>query len=69
MTQVSVYQSQSKLHSVHPPCLHRGGGGASGPQLLEGCCWERGGDFFREGGGQLLHNILKSETFDDKKSL
>ena len=68
MTQVSIYQSQSKLHSVHPPCLHRGGRGASGPQLLEGCCWERGGDFFREG-GQLLHNILISETFDDKKSL
>ena len=23
----------------------------TGPQLLEGGCWERGGDFFQMGGG------------------
>ena len=24
-----------------------GGGGLTGPYLLEGGCWERGGDFFQ----------------------
>ena len=53
MTQVSVSQSHSKLHSVHPtPLLSAGGiepptkfkkrGGLTGSQLLEGSCWERG---------------------------
>ena len=37
-----------------------GGGGLTGPQLLEGSSWERGGDFFQG---------LKSEIFNDKKSL
>ena len=41
----------------------------TGPQLLEGGCWERGGDFF-QGGVQISHkNKLKSEIFNDKKSL
>ena len=31
MTQVSVCQSQSKLHSVHPPPLSAGGGGVGPP--------------------------------------
>ena len=48
------------LHSVHPPSpLYAGGGvelpikflkrggGLTGSQVLEGVCWERGGDFFR----------------------
>ena len=26
------------------------GGGLTGPQLLEGGCWEREGDFFQEEG-------------------
>ena len=83
MTQVSFCQSQSKLHSVHLPLLSAGGGrlslqpnlkkgrGLTGPQLLEGGCWGRGGDFFQGGGGvaQLSHNKLKSEIFKDKKSL
>ena len=55
MTQVSVCQSQSKLYSVHPPppfCRGVGGwaskqilkkAGFTGPQLLKGGCWERGG--------------------------
>ena len=58
MTQVSVCQSQSKLHSVHPTLfLQEGGGGGEGVepltkfeklQLLEGGCWELfpRGDFF-----------------------
>ena len=78
MTQVSVCQShsQSKLHSVlppPPPPFSRGGGvepptkfkekgRLTGPQLLEGCCWETvAGDFFSgEGGGgvQLSHNEI-----------
>ena len=37
------------------------------PQLLEGACSERGGDFFQ--GVQVSHNKLKSEIFNDKNSL
>ena len=29
-------------------------GGLAGPQLLEGCCWERGGDFLQGGGGAVV---------------
>ena len=48
------------IHSGHSP-LSAGGGGVepptkfpkrvslTGPQLLEGGCWERGSDFFRDG--------------------
>ena len=28
-------------------------GGLTGPQLLEGGCWKRGGDFFQGGGLQI----------------
>ena len=53
----------------------RGGGGLTGPQLLEGGCWERGGDFFQgrgRGGGRggcnfQMKNKLKSEIFNEKK--
>ena len=40
-------------------------------QLLEGDFWERGGDFFqgRGGGNVLIKNKLKSEIFNDKKTL
>ena len=82
MTQVSVCQSQSKLHSVYPPFCRMGGGQLSQPNFKKGggldrtstftgCCWERGGggDFFPGGLVQLSHNRLKSEIFDDKKSL
>ena len=46
----------------------------TGPQLLEGGCWERGGDFFQMGGGggvvQFSHkNKLDYEIFNGKKSL
>ena len=52
--------------------IFKKGGHLTGPQLLEGCCWERGGDFFQ--GGCNCHikkeiKILKSEIFNDKKSL
>ena len=48
------------MHSVHPLSVEGGGGGGggvapptkfsksgdfAGPQLLEGGCWEKGGDF------------------------
>ena len=32
-----------------PPHLCWGGEDLTGPQLLEGDCWQRGGDFFQEG--------------------
>ena len=49
---------------THPLCR----GGLTGPKLLEGDCWEKGGDFFQ--GVQFSHkNKLKSEIFNDKKSL
>ena len=92
MIAVSVCQSQSKLHSVHPPpILNAGVGGGLGVgrasnQILKswgldrtstfrgglmGKKGKKGVTFFGGGGGgvQLLHNKLKSEIFDDKKSL
>ena len=72
-------------HSVQPPLSAGGGGGLSlqpnfqkgwgltGLQLLEGGCWERGERLFLgEGGGCCnchIKNKLKSEIFNDKKSL
>ena len=52
MTQVSVCQSQSKLHSVHPqtkvePPTKFKKGGMTGPQLLEGVAGKEGVTFFR----------------------
>ena len=61
-TRLTVMNMHSKLlnsHSVHPP-LSDGGrvepptkfskrGSLTGPQLLEGVCWERGGDFIQGG--------------------
>ena len=35
-----------------PPTKFPKGRGLTGPQFLEGGCWERGGDFF-QGGGEL----------------
>ena len=43
-------------------------GGLDRTSTFRGGCWERGGDFF-QGGVQLSHNKLKSEIFNDKKSL
>ena len=81
MTQISVCQTQSKSNSVYPPpfvqggdsasnqILKKGGGGLTGPQVLEGFAGREGVTFFRGGGVQLSHNKLKSEIFNDKKSL
>ena len=61
--------------SPRPFCRGRGGepptkfskkGGLTGPQLLEGGCWEREGAFF-QGGCNFHINKLKSEIFNDKK--
>ena len=56
---------------VKPPTKFSKRGGLTGPQLLEGSCWERGGDFFQEGAGVQFSRKkkLKSEIFSDKKSL
>ena len=59
---------------IEPPTkFSKRGGGLTGLQLLEGGCWQRGGDFFQGGGGSWLQfshkNELKSEIFNDKKSL
>ena len=66
-------------HSGHPPFLQGGGlslqpnfqkvggGGVTGPQLLEGVAGKEGGDFFWAGGGglQFSHkNKLKSVIFN-----
>ena len=46
--------------------------GLTGPQLLEGGCWERGRVTFLGGGGEgcnfHIKNKLKCEIFNDKKS-
>ena len=71
------------MHSVHPLSVEgRGGRGGvvapptkfsksgdfEGPQLLEGVCWEKGGDF--QGGCNFhIKKELKSEIFNDKESL
>ena len=67
------------VHSGHPPPLSAGGvepptkfskrGGLTGPQLLEGGCWEKGGDLFQGGCNCHIKNKLKSEIFNDKKIL
>ena len=64
------------MYSVHPPppfywgfnptkFSKREGGVLTGPQLLEGGCWERRGHFFQGG----CNFYIKSEIFSDKKSL
>ena len=54
---------------VETPTKFSKSGGLTGPQLLEGVAGKEGGDFF-QGGLQFSHeNKLKSETFNDKKSL
>ena len=49
------------------------GGGLTGPQVLEGSCWERVGYLFSRGGREAcnfhIKTKLKSEIFNDKKSL
>ena len=58
------------LQGVEPPTNFSKRGDLTGPQLLEGGCWEIGGGFFQGGGLQFLHkNKLKSEIFNNKKSL
>ena len=55
---------------VEPPTKFSKRGGLTGPQLLEGGCWKEGVKFFKGGGGALFtKKKLKSEIFNDKKSL
>ena len=74
--------SQNNIVCTPPPFLQGGGelniqpnfqkeGGLDKTSLLEGGCWERGGDFFQgEGGLQFsLKNKLKSEIFNEKKKV
>ena len=73
----SQFVSQSYIVCI-PSFLQGGGvelhtklkkGGLDRTSTFRGGCWERGGDFFQGGGVQLSHNKLKSEIFNDKKSL
>ena len=43
--------------------------GLTGPQPLKGGCWERVACFFQGGCNCHIKNKLKSEIFNDKKSL
>ena len=46
-----------------------GKGDLTGPLFLKGGCWERGANFFQAGCNFLTKNELKSELFNEKKSL
>ena len=63
---VGVVIKGGEYHSGHPPPFCRGlslqpnfqkGGGLTGPQLLEGGCWERGG-LLGGGGGCNFHKKI-----------
>ena len=41
----------------------------SQPQFLEGDCWEKGVTFFRGVSSFYIKNKLKSELFNNKKSI
>ena len=76
-----VKQSSLIHNIVGTPHLSAGGGGVetptkfskrgglTGPQLLEGVAGKEGGDFFQGGCNFHIKNKLKSEIFNDKKSL
>ena len=66
------------INSVHPPFLQgrvepptkfSKRVGLTGPQLLEGVAGKEGGDFFQGGCNFHIKNKLKSEIFNNKKSL
>ena len=53
-----------------PTKFSKRGGGLDRTSTFRGGCWERGGDFFQGGGLQFSHkNKVKSEIFNDKKTL
>ena len=54
---------------VEPPTKFPNRGGLGKTSTFRGGCWERGGDFFREGCNFYIKNKLKSEIFNDKKNL
>ena len=53
---------------VEPPTKFSKRGGLTGPQLLQGVAG-KGGDFFQGVYNSHIKNKLKSEIFNDKKSL
>ena len=60
LSHINPQQNKNQTHSVHPlPPIKfsiRGGGGLTGltgPQYLQGSCWERGG-LFSGGGGAIF---------------
>ena len=47
-----------------------GGGGFDSTKIFKGISWERAGDFFKEEGVAIkIIRKVKSEIFNDKKSL
>ena len=54
------------MGGFEPPAKFSERGDLTGPQLLEGGCWERGDDFFQGGCNFDIKHKLKSETFNEK---
>ena len=70
-TPLSAGRGKRGLMSLRPN-FQKGEGGLNRILIfLEGGCWERRGDFFQGGGGVQFYikNKLKSEIFNDEKSL
>ena len=54
-TTIFVPAEGEGAQGVEPPIKVSKRGALTGSQLLEGGSWERGGDFFQEGGGFNFH--------------
>ena len=66
----SLFSNKVPIVCTPPPTKFSKSGGLTGLPLLEGRYWERGGDIFQGGGCTFyIKNKLKSEVFNDKKSL
>ena len=59
----------SAAGEVEPPTKFSKRGGLTGPQSLERGWWGKGGDFIRRVWNFHTKDKLKSEIFNDKKSL
>ena len=73
MGKLSILKLMKVSHEVIHPTKFSKRQGLTGPQFLEGGCWEAGkkGVTFFRGGVAIFRskNKLKSEIFNDKKRL